>query len=51
VKGEASAVTRSRRENLDTIKQCDGIWNWEWKEHVIKNSFCHNMPLQSTYNT
>jgi len=29
VKGEASAVTRSRRENLDTIKQCDGIWNWE----------------------
>jgi RIO kinase 2 len=29
VKGEASAVTRSRRENLDTIKQCDGIWTWE----------------------
>lgn len=29
VKGEASAVTRSRRENMDTIKQCDGIWNWE----------------------
>ena len=29
VKGEASAVTRSRRENRDTIKQCDGIWSWE----------------------
>lgn len=29
VKGEASAVTRSRRENMDTIKQCDGIWSWE----------------------
>ncbi|PNF36561.1 Serine/threonine-protein kinase RIO2 [Cryptotermes secundus] len=29
VKGEASAVTRSRRENMDTIKQCDGIWTWE----------------------
>jgi RIO kinase 2 len=29
VKGEASAVTRSRRENMDTIKQCDGIWGWE----------------------
>lgn len=29
VKGESSAVTRSRRENMDTIKQCDGIWDWE----------------------
>lgn len=29
VKGEASAVTRSRRENMDIIKQCDGIWTWE----------------------
>lgn len=29
VKGEASAVTRSRRENMDAIKQCDGIWSWE----------------------
>ncbi|CAG2054875.1 unnamed protein product, partial [Timema podura] len=29
VKGEASAVTRSRRENSDNIKQCDGIWGWE----------------------
>jgi RIO kinase 2 len=29
VKGEASAITRSRRENMDTIKQCDGIWSWE----------------------
>lgn len=29
VKGEASAVTRSRRDNMDTIKQCDGIWSWE----------------------
>jgi hypothetical protein len=29
VKGEASAITRIRRENMDTIKQCDGIWNWE----------------------
>lgn len=29
VKGEANAVTRTRRENMDTIKQCDGIWGWE----------------------
>nr|CAD7413575.1 unnamed protein product [Timema poppensis] len=29
VKGEASAVTRSRRENSDNIKQCNGIWGWE----------------------
>ncbi|XP_069695340.1 serine/threonine-protein kinase RIO2 [Periplaneta americana] len=29
VKGEASAVTRSRRENMDTIKQCNGIWDWD----------------------
>jgi hypothetical protein len=29
VKGEASAITRTRRENMDTIKQCDGIWGWE----------------------
>ncbi|GLV40775.1 RIO kinase 2 [Carabus blaptoides fortunei] len=28
-KGEASAVTRNRRENFDTIKQSDGIWGWE----------------------
>lgn len=25
-KGEASAVTRKRRENRDTIKDCSGIW-------------------------
>lgn len=25
-KGEASAVTRSRRNNMDTIKQSDGLW-------------------------
>lgn len=29
VKGEASAVTRSRRENRDVIKQSTGIWGWE----------------------
>ncbi|XP_063215631.1 serine/threonine-protein kinase RIO2 isoform X2 [Bacillus rossius redtenbacheri] len=29
VKGEASAVTRSRRENMDNIKQSGGIWGWE----------------------
>lgn len=28
-KGEASAVTRSRRENTDTIKQSRGIWGWD----------------------
>ncbi|KAL0275128.1 UNVERIFIED_CONTAM: hypothetical protein PYX00_003086 [Menopon gallinae] len=28
-KGEASATTRSRRENRLTIKECDGIWGWE----------------------
>lgn len=28
-KGEASAVTRKRRENRDTIKDCSGIWGWE----------------------
>lgn len=28
-KGEASAVTRSRRENSDTIKDSGGIWGWE----------------------
>jgi RIO kinase 2 len=28
VKGEASAVTRKRRENRDTIKDSDGIWGW-----------------------
>lgn len=28
-KGEASAVTRNRRENQDTIKQSNGIWGWE----------------------
>lgn len=29
IKGEASAATRSRRENSDTIKQSSGIWGWE----------------------
>jgi RIO kinase 2 len=28
-KGEASAVTRVRRENNDTIRQSKGIWGWE----------------------
>lgn len=28
-KGEASATTRSRRENRDTIKDSSGIWGWE----------------------
>ncbi|XP_047004277.1 serine/threonine-protein kinase RIO2 [Schistocerca americana] len=28
VKGEASAVTRARRDNNDTIKQSTGIWGW-----------------------
>lgn len=28
-KGEANAVTRTRRENRDTIKQSTGIWGWE----------------------
>lgn len=28
-KGEASAVTRSRRNNADTIKQSQGLWGWE----------------------
>lgn len=28
-KGEASAVTRSRRENTKTIKDCHGIWGWD----------------------
>lgn len=28
-KGEASAVTRQRRENRDTIKDSSGIWGWE----------------------
>lgn len=28
-KGEASAVTRKRRENADTIKQSHGIWGWD----------------------
>ena len=28
-KGEASAVTRKRRENRNTIKDCSGIWGWE----------------------
>lgn len=28
-KGEASAVTRNRRENVHTIKQSGGIWGWE----------------------
>lgn len=29
VKGEASAATRVKRENRDTIKQSTGIWGWE----------------------
>ena len=29
VKGEANAVTRTRRENRDIIKQSTGIWGWE----------------------
>lgn len=28
-KGEASATTRKRRENRDTIKDSSGIWGWE----------------------
>lgn len=28
-KGEASAVTRVRRENNDTIKHSKGLWGWE----------------------
>lgn len=28
-KGEASAVTRVRRENNDNIKQSKGLWGWE----------------------
>lgn len=28
-KGEASATTRSRRENRAVISECDGIWGWE----------------------
>lgn len=27
-KGEASATTRSRRENRDIIKESNGIWGW-----------------------
>lgn len=29
VKGEASAVTRARRDNRATIKESTGIWGWE----------------------
>lgn len=29
VKGEASAVTRIRRDNRATIKESTGIWGWE----------------------
>ncbi|XP_066591960.1 uncharacterized protein RIOK2 [Prorops nasuta] len=29
IKGEASATTRVRRENRDTVKQSSGIWGWE----------------------
>lgn len=29
VKGEASAVTRVRRDNRATIKESTGIWGWE----------------------
>jgi RIO kinase 2 len=28
-KGEASATTRQRRDNSDTIKHSTGIWGWE----------------------
>lgn len=28
-KGEASAVTRSRRDNAKTIKESHGVWGWE----------------------
>lgn len=28
-KGEASAVTRNRRDNVDTIKTSAGIWGWD----------------------
>lgn len=28
VKGEASAVTRSRRDNRETIRESSGIWGW-----------------------
>lgn len=28
-KGEASAVTRTRRENINTIKQSKGIWAYD----------------------
>lgn len=28
-KGEASAATRNRRENIETIKTSAGIWGWE----------------------
>lgn len=28
-KGEASAVTRKRRDNRDTINESNGIWGWE----------------------
>lgn len=28
-KGEASATTRVRRDNMDTIKQSSGLWGWE----------------------
>lgn len=28
-KGEASAATRAKRENLDTIRESKGIWGWD----------------------
>ena len=28
-KGEASAVTRSRRDTMENIKHSDGIWGWK----------------------
>lgn len=28
-KGEASAVTRDRRDNRETIRESSGIWGWE----------------------
>lgn len=28
-KGEASAVTRSRRDNRETIRESHGLWGWD----------------------
>ncbi|XP_053611511.1 uncharacterized protein RIOK2 [Plodia interpunctella] len=29
-KGEASAVTRLRRDNAETVRDCRGLWGWGW---------------------